>query len=264
MYRFRLPELIFIIFGFFPSITHSQVDRLPHYHAKKIRKSITIDGKIDERIWEKAKWTNDFVDITGDKMKKPRFSTKCKILWDEEHLYIAAHLEEPHLYATLNKHDDIIYREHDFEVFLDPGADQTNYFEIEVNALNTTMELFMNKPYKKGGTYDMNWNAEGMVTAVNLKGSLNDQNDIDSGWTLEMKIPFTALEKENRPYKPKRGSTWRINFSRVEWDMEMKDGNYTVKKNVQGKKLPEDNWVWSPIGVVNMHIPEKWGYLTFK
>ena len=26
---------------------------------------------------------------------------------------------------------------------------------------------------------------------------------------------------------------------------------------------PEDNWVWSPQGVINMHIPERWGRLVF-
>jgi len=264
MFDLRLIGLLFTIIGLIPSTLHSQDEKLPHYPIKKIRKPISIDGKINERIWEKAKWTNDFTDITGDKAKRPGFRTRCKILWDDNHLYIAAELEEPHLWATMTKHDDIIYREHDFEVFIDPGADQTNYFEIEVNALNTTMELFMNKPYNKGGNYDLNWNAEGMISAVKLQGSLNDQNDIDTAWTLEMMIPFKALQKEGRPYKPKKGSTWRINFSRVEWDMEMKEGKYGVKRNDQGKKMPENNWVWSPIGFVNMHIPEKWGYITFK
>jgi hypothetical protein len=126
------------------------------------------------------------------------------------------------------------------------------------------MELFLNKPYKNGGTYDMNWNAEGMKTAVGLHGTLNNQNDIDTSWTLEMKIPFTALKKEGRVYMPQKGSSWRINFSRVEWNMEMRDGKYQVRKNEQGKNVPEDNWVWSPIGLINMHIPEKWGFVVFE
>jgi len=25
----------------------------------------------------------------------------------------------------------------------------------------------------------------------------------------------------------------------------------------------EDNWVWSPQGAVNMHIPERWGRVRF-
>jgi hypothetical protein len=49
-----------------------------------------------------------------------------------------------------------------------------------------------------------------------------------------------------------------MNFSRVEWQIEA--GGHQYRK-VPGK--PEDNWVWSPQGVVNMHVPERWGYVQF-
>lgn len=256
--------MLFIMTGFIPSNIQAQEKSLPQYQIKKTRKPIVVDGNIDVREWRKAPWTKDFSDITGDVQKVPRFRTHAKMLWDDENLYIAVEIEEPYLWATLLKRDDIIYRDHDIEVFIDPGADQTNYFEIEMNALNTVMDLFMNKPYKKGGNYDMNWNAEGMKTAVGLKGSLNEHHDVDTGWTLEMKIPFKALKKEGRVFQPTKGSKWRLNFSRVEWTIEMKDGNYAVKKDQRGKKIPEDNWVWSPIGEINMHIPEHWGFIIFK
>ena len=57
---------------------------------------------------------------------------------------------------------------------------------------------------------------------------------------------------------PRDGDQWRINFSRVEWDTEIADGKY---RKVKGK--PEHNWVWSPQGVIDMHRPERWGYLQF-
>ena len=34
-------------------------------------------------------------------------------------------------------------------------------------------------------------------------------------------------------------------------------------QDAAGKDLPEHNWVWSPQGVINMHYPERWGYLQF-
>ncbi|HEY6400739.1 MAG TPA: hypothetical protein VI479_04990, partial [Blastocatellia bacterium] len=48
------------------------------------------------------------------------------------------------------------------------------------------------------------------------------------------------------------------NFSRVEWRHEIADGKYRKTPNTK-----EDNWVWSPQGVINMHVPEKWGYVRF-
>jgi hypothetical protein len=62
---------------------------------------------------------------------------------------------------------------------------------------------------------------------------------------------------------PKQGTTWRINFSRVEWDTKIQDRKYSRAIDENGHRLPERNWVWTPQGVVNMHYPERWGYLQF-
>jgi hypothetical protein len=50
----------------------------------------------------------------------------------------------------------------------------------------------------------------------------------------------------------------------VEWQTEVVNSMYEKVKNSEtGKPLPEDNWVWSPQGVVNMHYPEMWGFVQF-
>ena len=49
-----------------------------------------------------------------------------------------------------------------------------------------------------------------------------------------------------------------MNFSRVEWQHEIVNGRY---RKIEG--LKEDNWVWSPQGVIDMHQPEMWGYVQF-
>ena len=53
------------------------------------------------------------------------------------YFYIAAELEEPDVWATLTQHDSVIFHDNDFEVFLNPTGDTRNYFEFEINALNT-------------------------------------------------------------------------------------------------------------------------------
>ena len=37
------------------------------------------------------------------------------------------------------------------QVFIDPDGDNHNYYEFEMNALNTVWELVLRKPYKDGG-----------------------------------------------------------------------------------------------------------------
>jgi hypothetical protein len=207
---------------------------------------------------------SDFEDIEGASKPKPSFSTTVKMMWDSQYLYIGAVLEEPHLWGTLKKHDDIIYRDHDFEVFIDPMGDGEQYFEIEINVLGTIMDLFMNKPYKKGGTFDMGWNTNGMLSKIIANGTINDNSDIDSGWTVEMAIPFKAISRNNRTASPSSTNPWRINFSRVQWTLEPDGKSYRKKLNQNNKPISEHNWVWNPTGVIDMHVPVKWGYLLFK
>jgi hypothetical protein len=229
------------------------------YVCPRASQPIVIDGKLDDAAWKDAPWTEDFVDIEGDKKPKPRFRTRAKMLWDEEYFYVAAEMEEPHVWGTLTKHDAIIFQDNDFEVFIDPNGDNHEYYEFEINALNTGWDLFLTKPYRDGGSALHAWEIPGLKTAVHIDGTLNDPRDTDRGWTVEMAFPWAVLrEAARRAAPPKEGDQWRVNFSRVEWKHEIVDGKY--------RKVPktrEDNWVWSPQHTIDMHKPELWGYVQF-
>jgi hypothetical protein len=180
--------------------------------------------------------------------------------WGPWGLAIIAWLDEPHLWATLTEHDSVIFRDNDFEVFIDPDGDTELYGELEINALNTTWDLLLTKPYKKQGAPIDSWEIKGLRTAVHLEGTLNDPSDTDHGWGVEILIPWRSLAEISRGIAcpPNPGDAWRINFSRVQWDLEVVDGRYQKIAN-----RPEHNWVWSPMGEIDMHIPERWGYLDF-
>lgn len=230
-----------------------------HYDCPHTPQPVKIDGKLDDAAWKAAKWTSLFVDIEGSAKPKPRFRTRAKMLWDDEYLYIAAELEEPHLWATYTRHDSVIFHEPDFEVFLDPDGDTLHYFEFEMNVLNTGWDLYLDKPYKKQGKADNGWEISGLKTAVHVRGTINDPTDRDQGWTLEIAFPWSAFNRGPRPaLMPQPGDTWRMNFSRVEWLVDVREGRYV---KVPGKK--EDNWVWSPQGLIDMHVPGMWGFVTF-
>ncbi len=218
-----------------------------------------FDGAMGDPAWSMAEWSAAFEDIEGPSQPHPPFDTRVKMLWDDDHLYIGAQMEEPNLWATLTEHDCVIYNDHDFEVFVDPDGDSHGYYELEVNALGTTWDLLLEKPYRDDGHADNSWEIEGLVCKVGLRGTLNDPSDRDDGWTLELAIPWGAFSKHaNMPLPPRPGDRWRINFSRVEWDLEVVDGAY---RRVPGR--PEHNWVWSPQGVIDMHRPELWGLVEF-
>jgi len=222
-----------------------------------------IDGDINDPAWQQAGWSADFRDIEGDLKPNPPLQTRVKMLWDDNCLYIAAEVHDPNVWAYLKQHDEIVFRDNDFEVFINPNNTTHQYFELEYNARNTVFDLFLNKPYRNGGTPMFSWDAPGMRSAVKVQGTINDPSDTDKGWTIEIAIPFGALSLGNDVQVPVEGTLWRINFSRVEWDTSAKNGIYAKLKDKAGHTLPEHNWVWSPQGVVDMHCPERWGYLSF-
>lgn len=232
------------------------------YKAHKTIQPPTIDGKMLEKEWSKTPWSEVFVDIEGSLKPVPLYATRVKMLWDDSTLYVLATLQEPHIVATLTERDAIIYRDNDFEIFVDPDNDTNNYYEIEINAFGTIMDLFMNKPYKKGGIYDMNWNATNMKCAIGTIGSINQPNDIDSSWTVELAIPINTFNKNVHQHLSLTQQTWRINFSRVQWQYDVVDGSYK-KREENGRPMRENNWVWNAMGIIDMHYPERWGYLIF-
>jgi len=234
-----------------------------HYVCYYTARQPVIDGSGNEPVWQQAPWTEDFVDIEGEIRPKPPQRTRVKMLWDSIYLYIYAELQEPNLWGTLRQHDTIIYDDNDFEIFVNPDNSTHRYFELEINALGTVMDLFMNKPYRNGGKVLLSWDTQGLLSAVTTRGTMNRPGDVDEGWSVEMAIPLKSLSFfGDMPVG--NGDQWRINFSRVEWDRDVRNGQYSVRTDATtGRRLPEHNWVWSPQGIIDMHAPEKWAYLQF-
>lgn len=236
------------------------------YVSYKSAEALTIDGKMDETSWLKAEWTDDFMDIEGTSKPAPRFRTRSKMLWDDNYFYIAAEIQDPEIWGNLKNHDDIIFYDNDFEVFIDPDGDTHRYCEFEMNALNTVWELLLVLPYRDTKNAAINgWDIKGLKTGVAVNGTINEPGDIDKNWTVEIAFPWQAFKEiAETDAPPKNNDQWRINFSRVEWKTKIVENKYQKEINPStGKPFPEDNWVWSPQGVVNMHYPEMWGYVQF-
>lgn len=233
-----------------------------YYLCYRATMPVAFDGDLESGPWASAPWSEDFVDIEGSSQPQPPLRTRVKMLWDDECFYVGAELEEPHVWATLTRHDSVIFQDPDFEVFIDPDWDNHEYYEWEVNAFGTTWDLMLIKPYRDGGPAVNAWEIAGCRHAVHIHGTLNDASDLDRGWTVEVGFPWEVLaQAAHRPCPPGDGDQWRINFSRVEWDVEIDPTSSPPYVKVPNRS--ERNWVWSPQGVVDMHRPEHWGIVQF-
>jgi len=212
-------------------------------------------------------------------------------------------IEEPMVWANQTQHQSVIFADNDYEVFISPDGSNHYYKEYEMNAKGVWWDLCLNKPYSDGGyenstrvfntSSNPGWDDPGLRTATKVFGcDVNippGGNKTCRGWSLEIAFPLAAISLNNTNALPiKHGSYWRINFSRVEWKAHIEggaasgglaSGGDASSRYVLGEKAgdgscdwpcpggckqnPGDNWLWAPLGIVDVHQPERWGYLQF-
>ena len=116
----------------------------------------------------------------------------------------------------------------------------------------------LNKPYLDGG-HPTNDNFP-ILSATFVDGTVNKPQATDHYWTVELAFPFKQYITNDSvaTAPPRNKDVWRINFSRVEWQVHVVNNKY-----VKIPHQPAMNWVWSSQNSINMHLPERWGFLMF-
>jgi hypothetical protein len=232
------------------------------YTVFKTSEEIVIDGKSDEQAWAQAPWTPVFSDISTGQAPDEKHRARCKMLWGDNFLYVYAELTEPDIWASITKTDSPVFQDNALEMFISPGGGTYDYVEFQINAFGTTWDLFLPKPYRNGGAGLTSWDIKGLQKAVHLNGTINNPLDKDKGWSLELAVPFRSVVM-NGSKNPSNGTIWRMNFSRVQWQLDTLTEKYYRRKNEQGRVVSEQYYVWSPQGIINLHMPERWGYVLF-
>jgi hypothetical protein len=174
---------------------------------------IKIDGKIDEPAWQKAQPLQDFVVFWEH--RKAKTATRARLLWDDQHLYFGADMDDSDLFADVKEFNGRTWENDVFELFFKPARDRLIYYEFQVNALNTRLELFM--PSRGSGGYRRfaPTTKFGTESAVQLRGTLNEWQDKDTGWTVEGRIPWSAFEASGG--KPAPGARWHFALCRYDY-----------------------------------------------
>jgi hypothetical protein len=196
-------------------------------------KAPKIDGKFaDEEAWKGALKLDPFVNtMNGQKVPK---ATEVLAMWDEKHLYLAMRAEDDNLKSEYKKHDDELWHQDAFEIFLDPAGDKLDYYEIQVSPKGVVFDSHLPK-YRENQN---DWTSK-VKLKVKTDGTVNDEADADKEWSLELAIPFASLEKGGG-VPPKAGDKWKMNFFRVDatkdktaysaWSAPMRGDFHTLDK----------------------------------
>ena len=209
--------------------------------------AITIDGKLDEPSWSAAASTGPFVDV-GSGRESPHAPTRgsAKLLWDDTHLYVGFEVTDKKVHGgwPADAKDPHLWEKDTVEIMIDPDGDGDNkdYYEIQVNPQNLVFDTqydAYNSPNGNGrGPFGHEEWSAGLTSAVIIHGTMDDDSDVDQGYTVEVKIPWASFTKARRS-PPSAGDTWRMNF-------------YAMKNN--------GGTAWSPIlGMGNFHRASRFG-----
>ncbi|MDI6048699.1 DUF5916 domain-containing protein [Flavobacterium sp. XS2P24] len=180
---------------FFSYTAYSQKKTL---QAKSITENITIDGKINEEIWESASVATNFVMFEPDNGKPISNDkrTEVKVLYDNNAIYISALLydnEPEKIQREITKRDVFGVSDH-FSVYINGFNDGQQDFRFFVSAAGVQMDCLATEDLEDF-TWDAIWDSEVTITEL--------------GWVVEMKIPYAALR-----FSKADKQTWGLNFMR--------------------------------------------------
>jgi hypothetical protein len=216
---------------------------LPEYHVPRAARAPTIDGKLDDEAWKAAPAVTLVSSMDGSPVKR---KTVLKMLYDDANLYVSFDAEDPDVWGTLKNKDDAIYTEEACEVFIDADGDGATYNELQVSPHNVNFDAsFVSR--RSDLAEAMKWES-GMKTAVDVRGTIDDDSDTDQGWSAEMQIPLAKLNHVPR-LPPAKGDVWRFNAYRLE--------HLVRHKQVEGQ-------AFSPLFVGDFHHLPRFGKLVFE
>ena len=239
----------------------------PSYVVRRSPEQITVDGRLDEGIWNQVP-RMEFLDIARG--IQPPWPGHAVMLWDDDFLYVGFYIENPDIWATLAQdapeprswleHQDrfVMHNDPFAKLFFDPDGDGYTYAELHINANNNVDDWYFVNPchwingkdeFYKPENMHLELDYEGLKSAVHVEGTLNNHQDIDRYWTLEVAFPWESLREITRgPLPPSPGTVWRAHLG-------------SVLSNVP--KAQHRYYTWPVIGLIDCHRLHRWGFIVF-
>lgn len=226
---------------------------------------VKLDGVIDPKEWkgsvaypmsqafiyrnEKTIPAKYFANMNRkDNIVDPFEGGTVRLMYDKENLYVAAELKDTDVMQYGTEDQAHLYLTGDtLEMFLKP-ANSPKYWECYGTPNGKKTSLFFDtRGYPRHN--DRSVLMPGIKNAVKIQGTINNFNDKDKGWTIEVVIPKKELDKTGCEFKP--GVPWTILISRYNYNYGSKEGG------AQFATVPE-------LPVVNYHLLEYYADLVWK
>lgn len=199
-------------------------------HALRIAGGeLSIDGKLDERVWIQADSIVDFVQWEPDNMQPMSERTVVRVAYDDRYIYVAVYCHDSHpseIATGLGRRDRFPPSD-DFWVGFDPRHDHLTGYAYRTNPSGLQGDFSWFDDENFDGDYDAVWEVATRLAA--------------DGWTAEYQIPLSQM----RFRVPGRGE--------VVW-------GFTAQREIY-RRGEIGYWVGRPRGERGQ--VSRWGHLVF-
>jgi len=210
----------------------------------------TIDGKLDEPIWQSTTALGPFVGPgNGEPAEKHPVAGFARLGWDEQNLYIGAIVGDKSPFTPFGRDDadpHLWEKSSAIELMIQPGdaRDNKNYYEIQIDTAGAVFDTAWddyNKPITGDGEAKHFGHTEWSSKAE--RASFVDQGKY---YAIEAAIPWSAFTGARVAVPPKPGDVWKVNL-------------YSFR---DGQRLA---LAWSPIrGQGNFHKSSRFGRIKLE
>lgn len=189
--------LVIALFGLQTAFAQTQIEQKSYITQKIVGDPPRIDGLVDDASWNMVEWSGDFTQTQPDHGADPSQETAIKILYDDEHLYVAirAYDTDPdQIVQRLTRRDGF---EGDWvEINIDSYYDKRTAFSFTATVAGVKGDEAVSND---GNNWDTSWDP-----LWDFETSIDNE-----GWVAEMKIPFSQLR-----FNANENQTWGIQFTR--------------------------------------------------
>lgn len=178
--------------------------------APRTTQRMTIDGVLDEPAWSLVPAAT-LVD-SRDGERREQAESEVRFAWDDEYLFVGAHHVDSDIRSSFEHHDDPLWEQEAFELFVFGDASRERYLEYQLSPRGTTFDArFLT--YRRA---DRSWTSA-WRSRVAVEGTVGEEHDRDRGWWMEAAVPWSEIcENTEVTCPPHLGMTLRINAFRLE------------------------------------------------
>ena len=168
----------------------------PTLETARAVSEIKIDGKLDDAAWSTVERAGNFVERHPGDNTVPPVKTEVLVTYDSDKLYVAfACYDDPALIRATMSQRDQYGGDDEVIVTLDTYGDAAWAYEFQVNPYGIQKDLLWTKTFGENQGFDVIWESAAHIN--------------DSGYTVEIAIPFASLRFPNRDVQ-----SWRMDFQR--------------------------------------------------